>query len=60
MLREAISIARRLRDPLVELSQLCNQDEDLLCIHFHPMQVTKAIHWEYIASLLQLYSARGI
>jgi len=40
LLREAISVARRLRDPLTELSQLCNADEDLLCIHFHPMQVS--------------------
>ena len=32
-------MARRLRDPLTELSQLCNADEDLTCIHFHPMQV---------------------
>lgn len=39
LLREAISVARRLRDPLTELSQLCNLDEDLLCVHFHPMQV---------------------
>ena len=39
ILREAVSVARRLRDPLTELSQLCNADEDLTCIHFHPMQV---------------------
>ncbi|CAG5108685.1 Similar to Spt6: Transcription elongation factor SPT6 (Drosophila melanogaster) [Cotesia congregata] len=38
LLREAISLARRLQDPLGEFSQLCNSDEDLLCLKFHPLQ----------------------
>lgn len=37
-LREAISIARRLQDPLIEFSQLCTADEEILCLKYHPMQ----------------------
>lgn len=28
-----------MQDPLLEFSQLCSQDEDLLCLRFHPLQV---------------------
>lgn len=38
LLRQAISIARRLRDPLVEFSQLCSADEEILCLRFHSLQ----------------------
>lgn len=38
MLRQAISLSRRLQDPLVEFSQLCNPDRDLLALKFHPLQ----------------------
>ncbi len=38
LLRQAISAARRLQDPLVEVARLCNPDEDLMCLKFHPMQ----------------------
>ncbi|XP_057340460.1 transcription elongation factor SPT6-like [Microplitis mediator] len=38
LLRESISLARRLQNPLGEFSQLCNPDEDLLCLKFHPLQ----------------------
>lgn len=43
VLRQAISIARRLQDPLVEYSQLCTADEEILCLRYHRMQdyVTK-------------------
>ena len=34
-----MSIARRIQDPLIEFAQLCNQDEDILCLKYHPMQV---------------------
>lgn len=37
-LRQSISLARRLRDPLVELSQLCNYDRNILGLQYHPMQ----------------------
>ena len=38
LLREAISTARRLQDPLVEFSQLCNNDEEILCLKYHSLQ----------------------
>ena len=38
-LRHAISIARRLQDPLLEFAQLCNSNEDILCLRYHPLQV---------------------
>ncbi|XP_055297233.1 transcription elongation factor SPT6 isoform X2 [Sitodiplosis mosellana] len=38
ILRQAISIARRLQDPLVEYSQLCTTDEEILCLRYHPLQ----------------------
>ena len=38
LLRQAVSIARRIQDPLVEFAQMCNADEDLLCIKLHPNQ----------------------
>lgn len=38
MLRIAISIARRLQDPLIEYSQLCSADEEILCLRYHTLQ----------------------
>ncbi|XP_046421769.1 transcription elongation factor SPT6 [Neodiprion fabricii] len=38
LLREAISMARRMQDPLVEFSQLCTADEEILCLKYHPLQ----------------------
>lgn len=38
MLRQAISIARKMQDPLIEYSQLCNGDEEILSLRFHPLQ----------------------
>lgn len=35
ILRQAISIARRLQDPLVEFSQLCGVDDEILCLKYH-------------------------
>ncbi|OXU22488.1 hypothetical protein TSAR_006883 [Trichomalopsis sarcophagae] len=37
-LRQAISLARRLQDPLVEFSQLCNADDEILCLKYHSLQ----------------------
>ncbi|KAK0074908.1 hypothetical protein PV325_007644, partial [Microctonus aethiopoides] len=37
-LREAISLARRLQDPLAEFSQLCTPDEEILCLKYHKLQ----------------------
>ncbi|XP_041765514.1 transcription elongation factor SPT6 [Anopheles merus] len=38
LLRQAISLARRIQDPLVEFSQLCNSDEEILCLRYHTLQ----------------------
>lgn len=38
ILRQAVSIARRLQDPLVEFSQLCTADEEILCLRYHTLQ----------------------
>ncbi|XP_017879018.1 transcription elongation factor SPT6-like [Ceratina calcarata] len=38
LLRQAISLARRLQDPLLEFSQLCTIDEEILCLKYHPLQ----------------------
>ena len=39
LLRQAISLARRMQDPLVEFSQLCTSDDEILCLRYHPLQV---------------------
>lgn len=38
LLREAVSMARKMQDPLVEFSQLCTPDEEILCLRYHPLQ----------------------
>ncbi|XP_034935114.1 transcription elongation factor SPT6-like [Chelonus insularis] len=38
LLRQAISLARRFQDPLLEFSQLCTPDNEILCLKFHPLQ----------------------
>lgn len=38
LLRQAISVARRLQDPLVEFSQLCTPENEVLCLKYHPFQ----------------------
>jgi len=38
VLKQAISAGRRLQDPLVEFSQLCNPENDILCVRYHPLQ----------------------
>ncbi|XP_076244162.1 transcription elongation factor SPT6 isoform X2 [Calliopsis andreniformis] len=38
LLRQAISLARRMQDPLLEFSQLCTIDEEILCLKYHPLQ----------------------
>ena len=37
-LRQAISIARRVQDPLIEFAQLCSPDDEILCLKYHPLQ----------------------
>jgi len=55
VLKQAISIARRLQDPLVEFSGLCNAENDILCLRYHPKQdligeeqLLDAIYQEFI------------
>lgn len=55
LLRQSISNARRLQDPLMEFSQLCSADEEILCLKYHPLQgeVTKddllnALYLEFV------------
>lgn len=38
VLRQAISIARKMQDPLIEYSQLCNPEKDILSLRLHPLQ----------------------
>ncbi|UYV64595.1 SUPT6H, partial [Cordylochernes scorpioides] len=38
LLKQAVSLARRLQDPLIEFSQLCTIDEEILCLKYHPLQ----------------------
>ncbi|KPM09770.1 transcription elongation factor SPT6-like protein [Sarcoptes scabiei] len=54
-LRQAISLARRLQDPLNEFVQLCSADDEILCLKFHPLQdnvpreqLLNALHSEFV------------
>ncbi|NWU29488.1 SPT6H factor, partial [Dyaphorophyia castanea] len=38
LLRQAVSLARRIQDPLIEFAQVCSSDEDILCLKLHPLQ----------------------
>ncbi|XP_026762077.2 transcription elongation factor SPT6 [Galleria mellonella] len=38
VLRQAICQGRLLQDPLMEISQLCGPDEEILCLRYHPLQ----------------------
>ncbi|XP_065663621.1 transcription elongation factor SPT6 isoform X2 [Hydra vulgaris] len=38
LLRHAISLGRRIQNPLVEFAGLCNFEEELTCLRLHPMQ----------------------
>lgn len=39
LLKQAVSLARRTQDPLIEFCQLCNPDEDILALKYHSLQV---------------------
>lgn len=43
LLRQAVSIARKIQDPLMEYAQVCSTDEDILCLKLHPLQVRSEI-----------------
>ncbi len=38
VLKQAVSLARRMQDPLTEFSQLTGPDNEILCLRYHPMQ----------------------
>ncbi|XP_078278695.1 transcription elongation factor SPT6 [Rhinoraja longicauda] len=38
LLRQAVSLAHRVQDPLVEFAQVCSSDDDILCLKLHPLQ----------------------
>jgi transcription elongation factor SPT6 len=38
MLRQAVSLARFALDPLIEICHLCNAEDDILYMKFHPLQ----------------------
>lgn len=38
LLRQAVSLARKIQDPLVEYSQLCTADEEIMCLRYHTLQ----------------------
>ena len=44
VLRHAISIGRRIQDPLVEFARLCEVEDELLCIRFSSLQVRRDFH----------------
>lgn len=43
LLRQAVSLARKMQDPLIEYSQLCNGDEEILSLRLHPLQVCTSV-----------------
>ncbi|OXA61519.1 Transcription elongation factor SPT6 [Folsomia candida] len=57
ILRQAISLGRRMQDPLIEFSQLVNHDDEIMCLRFHPMQDQVAKE-ELLESLLTQFVNR--
>ena len=48
LLRQALSLARRLQEPLVEFAQLCNPDEDIISLKYHTLQVSYVFKYHVI------------
>lgn len=40
LLRQAVSLARKMQDPLIEYSQLCTSDDEILSLRYHSLQVS--------------------
>lgn len=38
LLKQSVSLARKIQDPLLEYSQLCGPDEEILCLRYHSLQ----------------------
>jgi len=55
VLKEAVSLARRMQDPLTEFSELTGPENEILCLRYHPMQdvlsqeeLLAGLHLEFI------------
>ncbi|XP_034662685.1 transcription elongation factor SPT6-like [Drosophila subobscura] len=51
LLKQAVSLARKMQDPLVEYSQLCDAEDEILCLRYHPLQerVPRDMLLEYLS-----------
>ena len=38
VLRQAVSLARRMQDPLIEFAQLTGAEKEIICLRYHPLQ----------------------
>ncbi|XP_020627478.1 transcription elongation factor SPT6-like [Orbicella faveolata] len=55
LLRHAVSLGRRIQDPLAEFAALCVEEDELLCLRLHPFQdhvskehLVKSLHQEFV------------
>ncbi|KAK2574192.1 Transcription elongation factor SPT6 [Acropora cervicornis] len=55
LLRHAVSLGRRIQDPLSEFAALCVEEDELLCLRLHPFQdhvakeqLVKCLHQEFV------------
>jgi hypothetical protein len=51
-------LARRMQDPLIEFSQLCTSDEEILCLRYHTLQVSS--YWGNEMSTLVMVTSLPI
>ena len=54
LLRHAVSLGRRIQDPLTEFAALCVEEDELLCLRLHPYQVKLSFCNRIWARLLTL------
>lgn len=47
LLRQAVSLARKMQDPLIEYSQLCTADDEILSLRYHSLQVSESFDFIY-------------
>lgn len=57
LLLQAVSLARKLNEPLNEYAKLCNPDNDILCLHFHSLQDDLPKE-EFLDRLYQQFTSR--
>lgn len=57
LLLQAVSLARKLNEPLNEYAKLCNPDNDILCLHFHNLQ-DELPKEEFLERLYQQFTSR--